>query len=414
LHSIFHAVIASALAVFAHVGPAQADCANAPRSSAVPTIAITPVTLRVMQDAVYPVSATDGYTHIAYAAEIINARPEPVEIDSVTPVDATKDFAPTGKNQPLDTANNAIAGKVRLFGPSSDGKPGQFTTRLPGGAAGTMFFDVVYADGVPLPALLAHKLVVTDTKTGEKIEGVTNPLQVRCELPVVLHPPLKGHGWWDSNGCCQIVNAHRSATLPTNGDFKSPEQFAIDYVQIDANGGCCTGPLKDVTSWPYFGAPVLAAAPGKVVEVSDGMPEQIPGPPVGVTAANAPGNHIIEDIGKGHFVLYAHLKTGSIPTNIKPGTMLTAGQEIGLIGNTGSSTAPHLHFQVMDRPSALNSVGLPFVFDSQVVEGKVEQLPAEADDIYEGGKALTVEKVAPATMHNRMPAETQVFGYNLK
>jgi hypothetical protein len=394
--------------------PAQADCANVPTSSAVPAINITPVTVRVMQDALYPVSATDGYTHIAYAAEIINARPEPVDIDSVTPVDPTKNFAPTGKNEPLDTANKPIAGKVRLFGLSSDGKPGQFATRIPGGAAGTMFFDVAYADGQPVPALLSHKIVVTDTKTGEKLEGVTNPLQVRCDLPVVLHPPLKGHGWWDSNGCCQIVNAHRSATLPTNGDFKSPEQFAIDYVQIDAKGGCCNGPVKDVNSWPYFGSPVLAAGSGKVVEVSDGMPEQIPGPAVGVTAANAPGNHIIQDVGSGHYVLYAHLKTGSIPTDIKPGTMLTVGQQIGLVGNTGSSTAPHLHFQVMDRPSPLNAVGLPFVFETQVLEGKVKQAPGEADDIYEGGKALTVDKIGATTVHNKMPAETQVFGYNLE
>jgi len=400
---------AVALAAFAHAIPALADCANVPASSVLPQISITPVTVRVMQDALYPVSATDGYTHIAYAAEVINARPEPVDIDSVTPVDPTKGFAPTGKNQPVDTANQPIAGKVKLFS-----QPGQYTARIPGGSAGIMFFDVAYRDSAQVPALLSHRIVVSDAKTHDRIEGLTNPLQVRCDPPVVLHPPLKGHGWWDSNGCCQIVNAHRGATLPTNGDFKAPEQFAIDYVQIDDAGGCCTGPVKDVKSWKFFGAPVLAAAAGKVVEVSDGMAEQVPGPAVGVTAENAPGNHIIQDIGNGHYVLYAHLKTGTIPKDIKPGSELTVGQQIGEVGNTGSSTAPHLHFQVMDRPSALNSVGLPFVFDTQVLEGKVRQPPSEADGIYESGKSLTVEKVGPAVMHGTMPAETQVFGYNLE
>jgi hypothetical protein len=92
----------------------------------------------------------------------------------------------------------------------------------------------------------------------------TNPIDVSCQAPVAISPPLAGSGWWDANGCCSVVSPHRGATLPVNGDFKLPEQFAIDYVRLNARGGCCTGPVKQLSSWPFFGAPILAVADGVV------------------------------------------------------------------------------------------------------------------------------------------------------
>ena len=40
------------------------------------------------------------------------------------------------------------------------------------------------------------------------------------------------------------------------------------------------------------------------------------------------------------------------------------GQPLGLVGNTGNSSAPHLHFHVVDGPSPLASNGRPYVIDS--------------------------------------------------
>jgi murein DD-endopeptidase MepM/ murein hydrolase activator NlpD len=110
-----------------------------------------------------------------------------------------------------------------------------------------------------------------------------------------------------------------------------------------------------------------------VVSVVDGIPDQ---PLVGTItnnfpSGNGPGNSIVEDIGGGRYVGYAHFKPGSIPAGVRPGARLRAGDLIGRVGNSGNSDAPHLHFQVMDAPapSFLDGTGLPFVFDTQLLEG---------------------------------------------
>ena len=137
--------------------------------------------------------------------------------------------------------------------------------------------------------------------------------------------------------------------------------------------------------------------------------------PAGVTVTNAAGNHIIESFDGGrYFILYAHLKTGSIAARIKVGTRLRAGQQIAQLGNSGSTTAPHLHFQVMDRPSALDADGLPFVFTSQQLQGTVQGTLAKADETYESGGQVTVDRTTTGWQAYRMPAETQVFGYNIR
>ena len=65
----------------------------------------------------------------------------------------------------------------------------------------------------------------------------------------------------------------------------------------------------------------------------------------------ADGNHVILALGHGRFAFYAYLEPGSV--RVKPGARVRRGQVIARLGNSGSSSGLHLHFQVMDRPSAL-------------------------------------------------------------
>jgi murein DD-endopeptidase MepM/ murein hydrolase activator NlpD len=128
-------------------------------------------------------------------------------------------------------------------------------------------------------------------------------------------------------------------------------------------------------------------------------------------AEGAFGDHIIEDIGGGRYVAYAHLKPGSIPAQVKKGAVLSPGQLIGNVGNTGNSQEPHLHFQLMNRPSGVVSHGLPFVFDSQLLEGRISE--ADSDKVDEA-KTVPIDRTgAPALKRNLMPARNGVFGFNL-
>jgi murein DD-endopeptidase MepM/ murein hydrolase activator NlpD len=82
---------------------------------------------------------------------------------------------------------------------------------------------------------------------------------------------------------------------------------------------------------------------------------------VPITLETVGGNHVILDVGGGYYAFYAHLVPGSV--KVKVGDRVKKGQQVGLLGNSGNSTAPHLHFHMGDKNSPLGSEGLPFLFD---------------------------------------------------
>ena len=392
-----------------------------------PPVRAIPLALQVTQPSIEPVPATDGLIHLAYAVQVTNAVATPLGIAGVVPVDPLAGFAPTGRNHVVDTDLRDITGTVRLFdtsaastlpadGPPAAGSPAPpsgYSTSVPAGGSGLMFFDLTYTDPAQVPRLLAHAVTVA-VPAGEPglpayygTAGYTDPVPVGCRPLAVLHPPLVGHGWFDSNGCCTIIGPHRGGILPIHGTLRAFEQFAVDYIQLGPNNVAFNGPSQALASWPSYGAPVLAVAPGVVVSVVDGMPDQ---QPVGTIAPDLPltdypGNSVVEDIGGGRYVTYAHFQPGSIPASVRAGGRLSTGDLIGRVGNSGNSTAPHLHFQVQDRPSPLDATGLPFVFDVQLLEGTVT-----------GGdpaSGFVIDRTGAGLQSNRMPVEPQVFGYDV-
>ena len=83
----------------------------------------------------------------------------------------------------------------------------------------------------------------------------------------------------------------------------------------------------------------------------------------------AGGNHIVVRIGKGRWAFYAHMQPGSM--RVRKGDRVRQGQVLGLLGNTGNTDGPHLHFHIMDGPSPLQSNGLPFVYSRFTGQGLI-------------------------------------------
>lgn len=394
-------------------------CARIPPGYGHPPANLTPLAVEVTQPSVEPVPATDGLIHLAYVAQVTNTQATPADILGVVPVDPLAGFGPTGRNLITDEHGNSVAGQVQLFSnPTAPAPVGAvvaepepiFTPSMPAGNAGLMFFDVTYTDPARIPRLLSHAITLATPNGGPGTPALTDPVPVGCHKLAVLHPPLAGHGWLDFHGCCSIAAYHEGA-LPVNGTLKAVQNFGIDFVQIGPNNTCCHGPAQDLTSWWGYGAPVLAAAPGVVVQVTDGIPNN---EPVGIlppfNPATALGNHVIEYIGGGQYALYAHLQPGSIPASVRAGARLDTGVVTGRLGNSGSTPEPHLHFQVMDGPEPLDATALPFVFDTQLLEGRVPE-PALSDLVQ--GDPFTIDRTGAGVRRNLMPARNGVFGYNL-
>ena len=199
------------------------------------------------------------------------------------------------------------------------------------------------------------------------------------------------------------------------GELWTTEQFAIDYTQLGPNNSVLNGkgPYQIPSSWWAYGKPVLAVANGVVVQAADGVPDTVPvGTDPKIEDETAAGSHVMLDIGGGHYVEYEHLKPGSVA--VKAGQMVKVGQLLGNVGTSGSSFNPHLHFQVIDRPDSLKAHGLPFVFDTQLLEGRVP--PEFTNGVFskvEAGDVVPIDTTGHGVKLNLMPERNGVFDFNL-
>jgi len=251
-------------------------------------------------------------------------------------------------------------------------------TRVLGpGQQALVFLDVVVASADDVPALLTHQIDIAPEQ--EIAPLVQTPMSetvavtaVSAAAPIVISPPMRGAGWLDGNSCC-AVTPHRAAVNPINGGLHAPERFAIDFVQLDAAGKIFDGPIDELSSYAYFGADIIAVGDGPIVSMVWDLPQQQPGAnPTGLPVEEYGGNHVVQDLGNGHYAFYAHLQ-GDNPEKLAVGQQLERGNVIGKLGNSGNSDAPHLHFHIMDSPLPLASNGLPFLIDSFDLAGTLPE-----------------------------------------
>ncbi|MCF8256872.1 MAG: M23 family metallopeptidase [Flavobacteriales bacterium] len=91
------------------------------------------------------------------------------------------------------------------------------------------------------------------------------------------------------------------------------------------------------------------------------------------------GHHIIIDHGFGYETLYAHMSR----FNVRPGQKVRRGDVIGFIGSTGTSTAPHLHYEVIKNGEKINPIN--FFFNDLTAEeyDKVVELSSRSNQSFD-------------------------------
>jgi murein DD-endopeptidase MepM/ murein hydrolase activator NlpD len=306
--------------------------------------------------------AADGKIHLAYELHLTNFGRRSL---TLTRVDAVgQDSA-----SPLVTySGNELSDNLRRPGlERGDSAP----ETIGAGLRAVLFMWIAIDEGDPIPTRIAHHVGVrSEGSEGEIREGVvtTEPL-APGPAASVIGPPLRGEDWFAANGP-DNATGHRRALIPVGGLARIAQRFAIDWVQI-RDGATHRGDSENNANYYAWGQDAIAVADGIVASVKDDIPENVPGidsRAVPITLETVGGNYVILDIGDGRYAFYAHLQPGSL--RMAPGDRVRRGQVLGLVGNSGNSTEPHLHFHLADANSALGAEGLPFVFDSFEYTGR--------------------------------------------
>lgn len=186
--------------------------------------------------------------------------------------------------------------------------------------------------------------------------------------PVEVPSPVRGR--W------QALNSPGSK-VPSHGLRAYGQAYAMDMLHPRAPDASASipwsGGRREPTEFACFGEPVLAVGDGTVVAtssgqrdhrsreswpallwmlVAEGFVRELGG--VGFVL----GNHVVVDHGDGTFAVYAHLQRGSVVPGV--GDPVRAGDRLGLVGNSGNTTEPHLHLHLMDRAVPTAAAGVPF------------------------------------------------------
>ena len=141
------------------------------------------------------------------------------------------------------------------------------------------------------------------------------------------------------------------------------QRFAYDLLKVK-DGRSHRGEGKALADYYAFGRPILAPGAGTVVAAVDGLPDQAVG---SMDPAHAMGNHVVLDHGNGEFSFLCHLQRGSV--KVKAGDQVKAGQRLGLCGNSGNTTEPHLHYHLQNSSRPFDGDGLPAEFRDYLANG---------------------------------------------
>jgi murein DD-endopeptidase MepM/ murein hydrolase activator NlpD len=350
-----------------------------------------------------PVMA-DGRSRLLYELHLTNFAPLPIEVTRVevwangsSPVASYEGPALQSMVIPVEELSSASspteAKRSRMIGE---------------GHTALIFFDLTLDAAVQVPHELHHKFSFSvarkDKPTYEA--AVDGPAVVVVSWVPVLHAPLRGSSWVAFNALG--AEGHRRSLNAVDGRERIPQRFAIDWMRLGPDGRLRNGRGQSNGNFYSYGAEVLAVADGRIVDAKDGIPENsgtTERNARSITLENAFGNYLVLQFGDAQFAGYAHLRPGSL--RVKVGDSVKAGQVLALLGNSGNSDAPHLHFQVVDGPSPLASEGIPYEIDTFTQRGMApeSELLEKGQDWHPGTGDLQV------IHHKEFPVNSAVISF---
>src|SRR3984885_6129307 len=344
----------------------------------------TPVIVSPLTGSTRPFPGTDGKYHVVYELVVTNTKPTPATLKKVEVLDArSQGTQPAAVIATYE--GDGLVSRLRTLANTPANSP-----EIEFGGTRLFLIDLTFDSQAQVPSRLQHLFELTGASgpaptpmTPAALSYTVAPLDLHPQLPEI-GPPLAGKRWVAINGCCEAGGAHRGSGLAANGWIYYGQRFAIDWMRLDDAGRLVHGDPADVHNYACYGVDVLAVADGTVVQVLDALGDQPPGKlpdPKTMTVENVLGNHVILDLGSGVYAFYAHMEKGSI--GVAEGQHVKRGEVLGKLGNSGNTSAPHLHFHLMAGPSALASKGIPNVIDSFALAGKIspEKDPATATRI---------------------------------
>lgn len=341
---------------------------------------------------------SDGLFNLVYELQLINYNSKPSKITSFEIHNARggmiRSYSPAALHANM---LNVTATKVTKAVKDGDS--------IAAGGIATLWINLEFKDKESAPKEVQHKIAIETEFAGKlrKFENGWSKLSVEDKAPVVVGPPLKGGRWFASGGYAGKAG-HRKALFPLGNTLVNAQRYAIDWLLMTDDDHAFKGDGKACSHFAGYGKPLIAAADGTVVGVIDRYEDQIPGAAKGEQLAFYPGgNSVVIDIGDGNYAFYAHIKPGSV--KVKEGQKVKRGEHIGDLGSSGNSSAPHLHFHVMAGPSILGSPGVPYVFDSFVVQGIASDEDKAEKALEDGGVAPIVKSKFDGKHSEELPRE---------
>ncbi len=238
-----------------------------------------------------------------------------------------------------------------------------------GPSVGTSSYGALYPWG---DAMLAINSVFDDAG---KALALTAVMQVALPEDPAAGIPVKTTFRLPFDGAWLVIWG--GETEFRNYHAPTPAQRHAHDIAIWRDGATYAGDGTRNEDYHCYGQPQYAPAAGTVVIVVDEYPDGTPGStPTTDPTLHPAGNHVVIEVAEGEYVLMAHLQPGSVA--VSEGQAVQSGDRIGLTGNSGNSSEPHVHIHLQTGPDMFDpaTVGLPMTFVDLLVDGETVETAA--------------------------------------